>query len=124
MKELIQVVFSPGKCIGGKYLDKESCDKLGRCEDEEQAKGPLQSYSSVLCVLRRCALSSVGVVPTVQFSPSDILIQSVENNSVHLSLASLPPDGEWYLFSLEMVKDIEEAQTWNEEADHGYYPPQ
>mgnify|MGYP006864207602 CR=1 FL=1 len=43
MKELIQVVFSPGKCIRCEYFDKESGEKVCHCDDEEQAKCPLQS---------------------------------------------------------------------------------
>ena len=71
-----------------------------------------------LCVVRRCALSAVGVVPSVKISPCYCFIQTIENDPVHLSLAILLPKIEWFQFILVMVEDTEESQTRNEEADH------
>ncbi len=47
MEELVQEVFSPVEFLGGVDLDNESGDKLCGRNQEEQAKGPLQSQSCV-----------------------------------------------------------------------------
>ena len=90
----------------------------------EQYKGPLQTQPCVLCVVRRCAPSAAGIIPSVQISPNYCLLQTIENNSVQLGLAILLPYCEWFQFSLVMVQDAEESQTRNEIANHGDYPPQ
>ena len=47
MDELVQEVFSPVEFLGGADLDNEGGDKLCGCDQEEQAKCPLQCQSCV-----------------------------------------------------------------------------
>ena len=47
MEELVQEVFSPEEFLGGADLDNEGGDKLCGRNQEEKAKGPLQSQSCV-----------------------------------------------------------------------------
>merc|ERR1739836_13266 len=118
MKKLVEDIgFSP-ETPGNHHLYTNYCNELECHKSKKCHKSFLKVQTSVNRVVRWRGFVRVAVVPAVQLSPVNSLIQSIQSNLVLGSngLCIVQSDFESHLFKLYMIQEVAESHTGDEKS--------